>query len=235
MSPKLFEKVRFFVNDYSDSGMEIITHYTAEEEQLVIQSALKKKEQTILENRRANKHFNLRNKSIQQYFQRLSGFNKKKCILEFVDKLRNPANTFQILSNMSLSRIKMDSYSIVDPKTDNYHQKLTWDHDRMLDKDTIFETMDNDAEWFGKLDDDKQFKLVMGLIKLCSCAVKRTLYMPLYRIYSASITTFMKSHFVGRSALDAIKELHIDPLEDDPEFDPKHPSSIEVCKQRKKW
>ncbi|XP_072398569.1 uncharacterized protein [Diabrotica undecimpunctata] len=214
--------------------MEAITAYTYQEQQLVIKTALrkqaeKKKNDAILEH-----HFNLRTHSIEGYFIRLSADSKKQYILQLLENLKSPLSLYQIFSVLSLGHAKMDFYSVVDPETNFVHEKLGLDHDRMLDKKTLKEALATDLEWFATLDEHEQMNFTLHLIRIAGGSSKGSLYMPLYNIYRKTLSNFVQTHTSSKKSVICYE----DDDDDDyikPEYDPKHPASIEVEKQRKKW
>ncbi|XP_056631493.1 uncharacterized protein LOC130441733 [Diorhabda sublineata] len=134
---------------------------------------------------------------------------------------------------MSLGHAKMDVYSIVDPETNFVYDKLILDHNRMLGEKTLEETIENDLEWFETLDDYQQINLTLGLIRISGGNVKRNLYIPLYRIYIKSICELHCKQFPKSGKSTVV--LEEPPQENSQIYDPKHPDTIEVEKQRKKW
>ncbi|CAH1115993.1 unnamed protein product [Phaedon cochleariae] len=220
--------------------MEEIENYTFEEEARIVQSATKRKQEKREHHKLKEKQFLIRSNSIQQYFIRLSSGHKKTFILRLMRQIRSLTSVLEILHVMSLGHAKITIYADIDPETTFIHDKLVLDHDRMLDQKVLKETMDTDTAWFASLDDSYQITLVTNLIRLSAGVVKRKLYLAIFHIYYLKLKQFRQSQQefaikqFSNSELQAANLLTPED-EDESEYDPKHPATLEVEKQRKKW
>nr|XP_023016812.1 uncharacterized protein LOC111506094 [Leptinotarsa decemlineata] len=218
--------------------MQNINNYTIEEEQQIVRSATRRKELKRHDQIIKEKHFRIRNNSIQNYFIRMSCENKEWFVLRLMGNI-SLAGVLQILHVMSWSHTKMAVYNVADPETNFIYDKLILDHNRMLDEKVLAETMDNDIAWFATLEEYFQVSLVTDLIRMSSGIVKRKLCLPIFRLYHRKLAQHRRSQW--KTGTDekwdtqssATQGIMIS--EDEDEYDPKHPASVEVEKQRKKW
>ncbi|CAG9855756.1 unnamed protein product [Phyllotreta striolata] len=211
--------------------------YISEEKALIREAIEEKKRFALLKLEKA-RHFKQRCLSIQEYFRRLACYNKIPCIMEFVGRLKSPTIKFQVVSSLPLQQCKIECYWAVDPRTEDPYQKMIWDHDRTFDETTLIETLRNDLQWFDGISDDHQYHLMMQLLSLCSSSVRRMLY-PRFRKELRENWTKLMAYREERMSVFETKEMALDSVyvdhTEEVEYDPKHPATIELMKQRKKW
>ncbi|VEN39127.1 unnamed protein product, partial [Callosobruchus maculatus] len=217
----------------------VVEDFFAEADEIV-QSANQRKEELIHKKLMKEKYFETRYATIQRYFLHLSCISKKKFLIELLEKLRSLNSILQILHVITIRSLKITSYSYVDPNSDFVVDNLVWDHDRMLDQEVLEKQIENDVEWFTTLSDDHQVTVIIGLLRLSGGSVKRSVSLPIWRRYYQLKKDIMFLFDSDTTTLTATGELccnikRFDRYVEGVMFDPTHPASIEVEKQRKIW
>ncbi|KAG5867219.1 hypothetical protein JTB14_020708 [Gonioctena quinquepunctata] len=218
--------------------MEGLDNYTYEEQQIILQSANRRKEMMQHDQIVQEKHFRIRNNTIQQYFFRMSNGNKRNFIMKLMETI-TLTNITQILYVMCWDRAKVSIYGLADPETNFIYDKLLFDHDRMLDEKVLAETMKNDITWFVTLEGHFQVLLITDLMRMSSGFVKRRLYPPIFLLFHKKLAALREKQWIVPIEVN-IDNTHVPVTKDNvldgiDEYDPKHPASIEVEKHRKKW
>lgn len=211
--------------------MQVVDDYTLEEENLIVQSALEKREQKLKLFHDKLHYFQIRSDIIQSYFIRLSAPRAVQFFLQLVDHIKGVSVIFQILQLMFTGKIKLEIYSNLDSSPDFIFDKVFASHNRMLDEKTLSETMENDTKWFAKLDGHMQINIIVDLFRAAGGGIRAKLYMPVAISLHNKLRSFRKKSQI--STLSTVKLLKYS--DDVEKYDPNHPSSIEVDKQRKRW
>ncbi|XP_030766042.1 uncharacterized protein LOC115890060 [Sitophilus oryzae] len=205
------------------------------EEQEIINSATQKKAEVERAKDDRDRELEMRIKSIEEYFVRLSWRHKKSYIIAMASQTQHSEVLVRGLAYIYTCFGKFAAFADTRPEVKLEVNQILIDHDRTLDKAYLREIGINDLQWINTLNKDKQLKLFIELLRLGGNGLKRKLYIPLLGIYKKFVLKAESMQIYGMADDTDLEQIIANELDDTDKYPQDHPMSVEVSKMRKKW